>query len=58
MVREPIVDNAADGADGVRIQMDPTSYAGRLDGEAAVVETVLATADGTASPSSRPSLAT
>jgi hypothetical protein len=46
MVREPIVDKATDGADGVEIQVDPTSYAERLDGEAAVVETVLATADG------------
>jgi hypothetical protein len=45
-VRETIVDNATGGADWVEIQVDPTSYAERLGGEAAVVETVLAAADG------------
>ncbi|NUP82362.1 MAG: adenosine deaminase [Nonomuraea sp.] len=48
VIRETIADSAADGAAWVEIQIDPTSYASRLGGEAAVVETALAAADGRA----------
>jgi adenosine deaminase len=48
VVREAIMDNAADGADWIEIQVDPTSYAERLGSEAAVVETILSAANGRA----------
>ncbi|NUT35300.1 MAG: adenosine deaminase [Hamadaea sp.] len=48
LVREAIEDDLADGAAWVEIQVDPTSYAERLGGEEAVVETVLAAAAGRA----------
>lgn len=48
VVREAIADDEADGAAWVEIQVDPTSYAQRLGGEEAVVETVLAAAAGRA----------
>ena len=44
VVAEAIADDAADGAAWVEIQVDPTSYAGRLGGLEAVVETVVAAA--------------
>jgi adenosine deaminase len=48
VVREAIADDAADGAGWVEIQVDPASYAERLGGLAAVVETVLDAAAGEA----------
>jgi adenosine deaminase len=48
VVREAVADNAADGAHWVEIQVDPTSYADRLGGLEAVVETVLEAAAGAA----------
>jgi len=48
VVAEAIADDAADGGAWVEIQVDPTSYAQRLGGEAAVVEIVLAAAAGRA----------
>jgi adenosine deaminase len=44
VVTEAIEDDVADGAGWVEIQVDPTSYADRLGGLEAVVETVLAAA--------------
>jgi adenosine deaminase len=44
VVVEAIEDDVADGAGWVEIQVDPTSYAERLGGLEAVVETVLAAA--------------
>ncbi|NUO61145.1 MAG: adenosine deaminase [Hamadaea sp.] len=48
VIRETIADSEDDGAAWVEIQIDPTSYAQRLGGEAAVVETALAAAAGRA----------
>jgi adenosine deaminase len=48
VVAEAIADDEADGGAWVEIQTDPTSYAHRLGGEEAVVETVLAAAAGRA----------
>lgn len=45
VVVEAASDDAADGCGWLEIQVDPTSYAHRLGGPAAVVETVLAGAD-------------
>lgn len=46
IVAEAAADNAADGAGWLEIQLDPSSYAGRLGGVEAVVEAALAGATG------------
>jgi adenosine deaminase len=42
VVAEAVADDRADGAGWVELQVDPFSYAGRLGGEEAVIETVVA----------------
>ncbi|MEV6965757.1 adenosine deaminase [Hamadaea sp. NPDC051192] len=48
VIHETITDSERDGAGWVEIQIDPSSYARRLGGEAVVVETALAAAAGRA----------
>lgn len=47
VVAEAAIDNAAEGAGWLELQVDPSSYAERLGGPEAVVEAVLAGAHGT-----------